>query len=336
MKELLISMAKDMGITPYNGEDPNSFTYRVIYSALGMWCLWTAKSSSFGKIGSTKQYQTLVLNELFQRYKDLYPSLSNKFVDSTNPQLKFSVHFRRVYEETGYLLTDENNRNRPSNFGRSIPIGTKSLYFGIPDSAYKVNGLGIFTDPTHYTSILREFLIRDSLSISNYVLGKYNYADFYERKFYSDKSSFQFFNPLSNKAISQSWSYNMVTDFSVARNEQKQYYRVIRERDGKILFADENHELSDSFTSYEYRRLYYALKAYYRNPSVAIIQNLDAEYIMLKLSGHLPNREYYFLLLLSWPVQNVFDKRIFVTKKEFVPEITSTLNNLGIQVRPWN
>jgi hypothetical protein len=333
MNDLILSMSTDMGITPYIGEDQDSFAYRTIYSALGMWCLWTAKSSTFGKVGSTKQSQTIVLNELLKCYEKLYPNISSKF-NPDNSNVKFSVHFRRVYEETGYLLTDENSRNRLARYGRCIQLGTNSLYFGIPDSSYTVNGLGIFTFSNQYPVTSREFLLRDNLSLRDFVIGKYNIAEFYEKEFESEGIKFEFFNPLSNKPISQSWHYQMVTDFSIARNvEQNIYYRVIRETNGKILFADEHHEINDELTSYDYRRLYYALKAYYRNPSLATIKNLDSNYAKLTLSGHLPNREYYFLLLISWPVQNVFDKISFLTRREFIPEITNTLNHLGIEVR---
>ena len=37
-------MADDMGICPYANEAAESYGYRVIYSALGLWCLKSALS----------------------------------------------------------------------------------------------------------------------------------------------------------------------------------------------------------------------------------------------------------------------------------------------------
>ncbi|AGA58893.1 hypothetical protein Theco_2806 [Thermobacillus composti KWC4] len=329
MNELLISMSNDMRINRYFGESENSFTYRLLYSSLGLWCLWTANN---GEYGSTKHNQTLVINELMQRYNELFPGIIDKFIDSNNPNLRFPVHMRRVYEETGYLITNENNRNQTAYFGRSLNIGNTSLYFGIPNKLYTVNGLGLFTSPTEYSVTTRELLIRDELSVTDYVHAKYNIAEFYEADIRIEE--LQFFNPLSKKAISHSWSGNIVTDYSVARTvEHNSYYRVVREPTGAILFANEVGEMKgDSLSSFEYRRLYYALKAYYSNPSIAKLIDKDDSYVVLKLNGHLPNREYFFLLLMSWPYNNAFNKTNFLFKKEFIADITALLSNLGIKV----
>ncbi len=157
MNELLTAMSTDMGINRFRGETEDSFIYRLCYSAIGQWCLRTALNSSDRVIGTTKHNQTIVLNELVSRYSKLFPSIADRFVDNSNQQVSFSVHVRRVYEETGYLLTDNNNRNQLANFGRSIPIGDSALFFGIPDTTYSANGLGAFTNPTAYQVSSREW-----------------------------------------------------------------------------------------------------------------------------------------------------------------------------------
>jgi len=108
----------------------------------------------------------------------------------------------------------------------------------------------------------------------------------------------------------------------------------MRESDTSLLFADEPIEpQNDSLISYEFRRLYFALKAHYHNPLKANVIKQDAEYSKIKIGGYLPNREYYYLLLVSWPVNNAFDKVSFLLKNEFVPEITDTLTDIGIEVK---
>lgn len=333
MNELLITMSKDMGIERFHGELEDSFIFRLCYSALGQWCISVAKNSSDGITGTTKQNQTVVLNELFQRYTELFPAITNKFIETSNQQISFSSHIRKVYEETGYFLTDDNNRNKIANYGRSIEVGNTALFFGIPTTSYTMNGLGIFTRPTTYKSSTREFLIRDNLNYEEYFHSQFDAIDFYERDI--NLNELEFFNPLLHRAPSLSWTKKMATTCSVARkSDSGPFYRVMQVSDASIMFADESIEpQTDELISYEYRRLYFALKAHYNNPLNVSIIKQDDKYSKIKIGGHLPNREYYYLLLLSWPVNNAFDKTNFLLKNDFIPEVVAVLTNIGIQVK---
>ena len=44
MERLFEVMAEDMGITPYKGESEDSYIYRIVFSALGLWCLTNART----------------------------------------------------------------------------------------------------------------------------------------------------------------------------------------------------------------------------------------------------------------------------------------------------
>lgn len=336
MNELLIVMSNDMGIRKYQGESEESFVYRLCYSALGLWCLQSAQNSSDGITGVTKHSQTILLNELIQRYSEIFPNITDKFIDANNPQANFPVHIRRICEETGYLITDKNNRNQLANFGRTILLGSKSLFFGIPSVNFCVNGLGVFSEPASFKITTQEFLIRDSLTSKDYFKSQFDHIDFYEKDLEAEE--LEFFNPLSSNVPSMSWRKNLLTDCTVARKLDKGlFYKVMKESDTELLFADEPIvQHNDSFTSYEFRRLYFALKAYYNNPLVATITKKDEEYSVLRLGGHLPNREYYFLLLISWPLNNAFDKVFFLLKNEFVSDVTTVLTNIGIEVKGGN
>lgn len=336
MKELLTAMSSDMGINRYNGESDDSFIYRLCYSSLGQWCLKTAQNSSAGITGTTKHNQAIVIKELLQRYAELFPGTPGRFINADNPQINFGVHIRRVYEETGYLLTDKANRNRLANFGRNIRVGNTSLFVGVPNKKHTVNGLGVFTSPTTPSSPMSEFLIRDGLTCEEYFQERYDTTGFCERDI--DADELQFFNPLSTSAPSRSWSAKMVIDCSIARkSELGPFYRVIQEPDKSLLFADEIVEpQSDSLVSYEYRRLYFAIKAHYNNPLKAWIVKQDEEYSKLTIGGHLPNREYYYLLLLSWPLKHAFDKVNFLIRNDFIPEVADTLKNIGIVIKGGN
>lgn len=329
-------MSNDMGIDRYREESDDSFIYRLCYSALGQWCLHIAKNSSAEVVGTTKHNQTIVINELLQRYIELFPEIAEKFINVGNPQASFPVHIRRVYEETGYLLTDENNRNHLANFGRTIYAGNTYLFIGIPRKIFTVNGLGVFTSPTKFLSSIREFLIRDGLTSEEYFQERYDTIDFCERDIAIDE--LQFFNPMSADVPSRSWSAKMIKNCSIARESVLgPFYRVLKGPDNSFLFADEIVEpQNDSLTSYEYRRLYFAIKAHYNNPLKAWVTRQDKEYSRLKIGGHLPNREYYYLLLLSWPLNNAFDKVNFLIKNDFISEVTDVLRNIGVIVKGGN
>ncbi len=332
MNDLLLAMSSDMGINRFYGETIDSFVYRLCYSALGQWCLCTARNSLDNVSGTSKYNQTIVLNDLLARFSGLFPYITDRFIDINNQQVSFPVHIRRVYEETGYLLTEDNNRNRIANYGRSINIGKEALFFGIPNAEYTVNGLGAFTCPTAYKVSAKEFLIRDDLTYEEFFHSRFDPIDFYDRDI--DIDELEFFSPQSHNVPSKSWGKRLETDCTVARkSETGPFYRVMC-IDDTLQFADEPIEQqNDSFTSYEYRRLYFALKAHYKTPLKATITKIDKEYSRIKAGGHLPNREYYYLLLLSWPMNSAFDKVNFLMKNDLIPELTAVLTNIGIEMK---
>jgi len=331
MNDLLKTMSNDMNIPRYRNESDESFVYRLCYSALGQWCLSTAMNMTGGTVGTTKHNQTILLNDLLSRFTELFPYITNRFIDPSNQQTSFSISVRRAYEETGYLLTDSDNHNRIANYGRTIRAGDKFLFFGLPCEHCEVNGLGVFANPTDYLVVLKDFLIRDSLSSEAYFNSRFDPIDFYQKDI--DLSELEYFNPKSNNAPSMSWGKKPTTDCTVARKtETGPFYRIMKVTDN-IQFADEPVEQqSDIFTSYEYRRLYFALKFHYDNPLKATITKFDELYSRIRIGGHLPNREYYLLLLLSWPERNAFDKVHFIIKNDLIADAIDALSDIGMEV----
>jgi hypothetical protein len=237
-----------------------------------------------------------------------------------------------VYEETGYLLNDSDNHNKIANFGRTIRIGDTALFFGLPNKTFAVNGLGVFASPTDYTVSLKDFLIRDNLTSEAYFEARFDPIDFYERDI--DHAELEFFNPKSTNVPSMSWSKKQETDCTVARKTATgPFYRIMK-INGLFQFADEFVEQqTDRFTSYEYRRLYFALKRHYGVPLKATITKLDELYSKIRVGGRLPNREYYLLLLLSWPEHNAFDKVNFIIRNYLLTGAIAALTNIGIEIK---
>ena len=324
MNELIKAMSTDMGIFPYKNESQVSFLYRVIYSGLGQWCLSIASSP---ETSVSKHAQSAAINRLIDKYIELFPQVANSFLDDST---RFSVFLRRVYEETGYLITDLSNKNNVANYGRTLNFGNKNLYFSTCDKC-AIEGLGVFVSNEYQPSTWRDILIRDSLDWEEFLESQYALVNFDTRDI--DCCELEFFNPRLSRTPSASWSNTMMTDKSVARKSSTgPFYRVLKYNNELLFCEDLLNVAGDELTAYEYRRLYFALKKYYNNPVRAQILLLDDEYSKITFDGHLPNREHYFMLLCSWPNMCFTNKREFIIKNDTVEHIKEVIINLGIKI----
>ncbi len=326
MNDLIRTMSCEMGITPYVGEPNDSYTYRVIYSALGQWCLESARA----KNGISKHAQSILLNNLLDKFAFLFPEIKEMLMQEDQTQL--SVFIRRIYEETGYLITDESNHNNLANYQRGLHIDSKNLIYGL-GAKISVEGLGVFSDDaTWYADSWKEVVLRDSLNCEDYVSSAFNIVLFSARDI--DIESLQYFNPTSHMAPSSSWTNTMVTDKTIARNfANGTYYRVMRYNDELLFYEDLPNMGTDGLTDFEYRRLYYALKKHYGFPLKAHIKSLDEHYLKITFDGHLPNREYYLILLYAWPCHGYWNKREFIMKNDFLNFTRDVLNNIGVEIK---
>ena len=327
MNELIKSMSNDMQIPPYLAEREKSFVYRVLFSALGQWCLHISAGSQNGCPGTTKHNQTLILNNLISKYAELFPEIDESLCSD---DISLSVLIRHVYQEVGYLFTDSENRNHLCDVQRVIDTGTSKLCLNLLQKS-EINGLGVFNLEATPSITWRELLIRDSFTPKQYINLKYDIVTFEDRDLNLD--DMQFFNPLAQTAPSQSWNNEIFTEFTVGRKSPIGPFYLIQSYDGDILYSIEDQsEVDDKLTSFEYRRLYFALKKFYNNPVKMRIRKIDNTYSKLTFQGHLPNREYYLLLLISWPDQHAFNKTEFIIKNSFLPFVSEIISNLGIEV----
>ena len=195
-----------------------------------------------------------------------------------------------------------------------------------------MNGLGLYC-PSGMNSVdLFHAMLRDTLSVEQYISTKYTPLDFEERDI--EVQDLQFFNPTLHKPPSSSWSDKQITPESIARSSNKSMYRTLIYKDSQILFKEDPLDSdNERLTSSEIRRLYCALKAKYGAPIIAWFNNLDDTYSEIRISAQLPTREYYFMLLFAWPKQNAFNKTRFISKNSILPTIEKMLSNIGIEVR---
>ena len=294
MNRLIEIMASDMGIRPYMNEEDASFEFRVIYSALGQWCLKSALTEKEHEKGISKSAQSILLHNLLDKYVALCPEARpymfvSKYID-------IAVFIRNLYEQTGYLLTKENNRN-------ILEIS------------------------------LNEFLVRDSLTPDEYLNVVFDECDFDTKDINLD--DLEFFNPYYYGNVSSSWHRRMKSDITMARNiALGLYYRVIRKEDGTYLFADDkNTDDLDALTGAEFRRKYIALKKHYDNPMQLLICPIDEEYSYIRVLGQLPNREYYYLLMNAWPKNKFTDRNNFIIRNKLTEQVAKVLGAIGFTAR---
>ena len=327
MNELIKSMSADMGISPYLAESENSFIYRVLFSGLGQWCLRISAGSQNGSTGTTKHNQTLRLNNLISKYIELFPGMEESLRSN---DIQLSVLIRHIYQEVGYLFTDDDNRNHLCDVQRVVDTGCSKLCLYLLQKS-EINGLGVFNPEAPPSISWRELLIRDSLSPEQYINSKYDVVMFEDRDV--DLDNMQVFNPFAQAVPSQSWNNRICTEFTVGRKSLLGPFYLIQAYDGGILYCLEDQSaIDDKLTSFEYRRVYFALKRFYDNPVKMRIKKIDDIYSKLVIQGHLPNREYYLLLLVSWPDRHAFNKTEFIIKNSFLPFVYEVISNLGVEV----
>lgn len=327
LNDVLRAMSKDMNIKRYKSETDISYSYRLVYSALGQWCL---RSASSPNNPITKHAQSLLLNNILDGFLFSFPELNDSF-HSDEQNNTVSVFIRRVYEETRYLITTSDNRNIIADIDRGINIGDKHLFFGLRKPIF-IAGLGVFVENNNFPITWREALILDNLTWEQYLSSQFDIVLFSERDITAEE--LQFFNPKSSNSPSSSWESHMTTEESIARKTPDGPFFKVKKVDNKFFYCEMmQNENKDNLTSYEYRRLYFALKHFYQKPIEARIKKLDDEYSEITIKGHLPNREYYLLLLCSWPDMVFTNKYKFIIKNIFIDFVTEVLNNIAIEVK---
>ena len=291
-----------------------------------------ALSSIDNRIGISKQAQSINIENLLQQYQQYFCLNPSYFSDGGNREHSLSHQIRKVYEETGYLFSGERNYSIVANCGRTIYTENGYLFFGIPESSCWMNGLGVYCPLGTNCVGLFDAMLRDTLSVEQYISVKYNPLDFEKRDI--DVRELQFFDPRLPKPPSSSWSTKQITLESIARGSNRSMYRTLIDENNQILFKEDSLDSdNERLTSSEMRRLYCALKAKYGAPIIAWLNNLDDTYSEIRVSAQLPTREYYFMLLFTWPKQNAFNKTRFICKNSILPTIEKMLSNIGIEVR---
>ena len=327
MNKLIQRIAQDLNIAMFSGEAEQDFVNRVLYSALGVWCLNLAERKGATGYNANKTFLTRELNKLSASYTQLLPQFA-EFVGEAD----IGLFIRTIYEELGVLVC-ENDVIQTAKYGRGIDVLDDVLYFGLPEHIVRADGLGIISDSSIYKADINEILIRDTISPTDLIQELFDpiYFDKWDKDI-----ALEFFDPLSKSHISSSWKRECKVKYTFAHNpDTNDYYRVICDENLQVqLYKLENSiENNQTLTGREYRRKYYALMYFYSSPFRVYVKQIDDEYSRISLYGKLPNRESFFLSLISWPLNSVQDTKEFIIRNDYLSMVNNLFNNLGIELQ---
>ena len=327
MNKLIQRIAQDLNIPTFLCEAEEDFVNRILYSALGVWCLNLAERKGTAGYNANKTFLTRELNKVYYAYTQLFPRFADFIGD-----IDIGLFIRTVYEEMG-ILVFENDVIQTAKFGRGLDILDDTLYFGLPEHIVRVDGLGMISSSALYKADIHEILIRDSISPIRLIQKLFDpiYFDMWDKDIV-----LEFFDPTSNSNISSSWNHECKVKYTFARNpDTNDHYRVISDENLHVhLYAHENDtDDNKTLTGREYRRKYYALMYYYSSPFRVTIKHIDDEYSSIKFYGKLPNRENFFLLLISWPINSVENANEFIIRNKYLSILNYWFANLGIELQ---
>lgn len=327
MNKLIQRMAQDLNISMFSGETEDEFVNRILYSALGVWCLNLAERKGATGHNATKTYLTRELNKLFALYIQLFPQFA-EFVGETD----IGLFIRTIYEELGVLVC-KNDVIQTAKYGRGLDVLDDVLYFGLPEHIVRVSGLGVISKSSIYKSDINEILIRDTISPTDLIRELFDpiYFDKWDKN-----TVLVFFDPRCKSNISSSWKRECKVKYTFAQNpDTKDFYRVICDENQQVQLyvLDNDTNNSQTLTGCEYRRRYYALMHYYSSPFRVYVKPIDDEYSCIKLYGKLPNRESFFLSLISWPIKSVKNTSEFIVRNKCLSMVKYLFYNLGIEVQ---
>lgn len=324
MNELLERINNELRIIRIKNEGDVDYCCRLIYSELGLRCLTYSMNNKISE--TSKTGLTGYINKSLDGFIMLFPEIGDYFRDDAT---SIGKYIRIIYEETGYLISSK-ERDSLAEYNRTIKVGDSYLLFGITN-IFRMEGLGIYiNEKSNFESTIDKITYSNYTDVNDYILNNYENDIFEDVAF--DYRSVKYYNPKSKFSNSQSWESKMITDYSICVFDDSGIYYKVKRKDDKLKICRLNDDSEkDSLFAREYRRLYFGLKYFYKTPSVFTLKKLDQNYYELTLSSKLPNKEQYILLLLAWPIKNVFRTNKYIISKSNKYFIEILLKRIGIK-----
>lgn len=337
--EILKSMVRDLQIWQYNGEEDAKFIARVVYSAISMWIrVSTLDESIFqqseDQVGVSKVHILKRCQPFLDSMIEYYPEIQGWFYPEEQKERPIEIIRERLYN-AGELVDIGFNSDLALpcysvlRFNENVKIsrGLKN------NDSTNMAGIGRYfsTDYANTSNLenIWSFYGLDKKESKEYLLE--NSRNIKWQKANSDE--WEVFDKSSKSSFSSSWGRN----FKLKANEITLYrkgindYGFIKNINNENYYSPISQYLIDQHEVY---RFMYGLKAGCGNSATGYFKiYLDDEMVVIYLHSWLPGVEEKILLLLGWPVDNIYDKCKLIFSLAIWEFILKVLENLNINLQ---
>lgn len=340
--KLLKEISNYLSIHRYVVESEESFTNRLLYSAVGETILVsTLKKSSMQPIeGVSKTYINLKNSKYLESLWIIFPSFRDYFGDTSSSEVIKKL--RLDYELAGVL--------RPSNFGEFLELAPVVFSKIGPNFYYSRNNLSskqrIASGLGFYEKM--ESINQDYVSMGkSFDLNEMN-AHEWTRKYVQKlnwqnagqinmDTGIQFFNPKLNKSLSNCWSNEFPKNVEITLYKKNDFdYGFAKVADEKFVgiyipsFYINASNPSNNMLGGEVRRFMYGLKSIHENKAKALLETRE-NYTKIKLFSKLPVRETMVIRMCGWPVKNYDNYFEYLVPNDLVTVCKQVIENLAIR-----
>lgn len=327
MEILIEEMASDLGIKKYNGESYQSWTSRVLYSAVSCWIKTSTLDSPGCEVskGVSKKHVLLKCRPILEEFVNRYKEQSDYFLVNESGEDAVSILRSRL------LAADE---IRVVGFDSYI-ILSSDKEISLTESLNRCFGKLLDEDAFYSgVSLLRKGL-NESFSKPIIQSSEEWFDDFTKRLWWEEMGhmdELEFFDPFRQvNNLYGCWGKSLVSSvngFILARRTVNLYdyeYFIIKQGE-KMKY----HGLEPLGKELQLQiRLAILFKALANNPMTANIDNHD-EYVRLKLYNKLPLKERQILETYAWPNDRIDNEYDWVMSSEIWDYVKPYIEALNI------
>ncbi len=311
--ELLSQISEDLQIVKYPTENYNSYTSRVMYSALALWlktiCLDGITQKNQKNYSITKKYFHQRGSKVLNDFIEFFPTSKEWF---TEPKKNPIVFIReRLIHSMELLVVNQNNRiYLPTNDIVRIS-GSFSKIIGVPNNNFTLcSGVALITANNFLSPFpnlsknIQEFY-EDYISTSNFIKNDWNTAK-------------EYFNPhIKTNSLYGSWTTTRPSEhYYLSRSKDKLgVYRYYFEKTKyNRLYS---HQIDDSHVkSNMIKRILFYLRHKVDNPVVVEIKKHPTHFILKRWINSFTGEAEVLLQSIGYPVNSLYD-----THNWFLPSI---------------
>ncbi|WOF16034.1 hypothetical protein F1737_04600 [Methanoplanus sp. FWC-SCC4] len=341
-KNIYLQIAKDLNITHFSKENESQFIGRIIYSAISEWI----KASTFDRKiddhegvkeeGCTKHHITRKCGEILEGFLEIYPHIEFYFYPFEEKDPKPVQEIQKRLLLGGVLVPGENNTVQLSKEKNGFV--NNNLYFErgyFYEPGKQVFGLGCYrnSQKENIPCVRLEELFyipnENAEKTVNYYINEFksNFINISDIPDY-----WRFFDYSSKKSFHNSWNeyFDKNREITVYKNNiNNSDYGFIKYSGGKFFFTPFPKHI---IQTKEVRRILYGIRSIENNPCNSEL-TIQGKEVKIQLYTSLPLREQSLLYMISWPVNNMYDRTQYITSIKFLPVIQRILSNLNVDFK---